>query len=261
MPAVFAAATLQAAPLDDAGLQRLARADIAILGERHDNPLHHNAQARIIAEIEPAALVFEMVPEALALTVTGEIRADAGRLEAHLDWDSRGWPDFAMYWPVFAAAPEATLFGAEVPRDELERAMEMGAAAALGGWGTIMGLDAPLPPVVQAAREEGMAEAHCDALPAGLLPGMVEAQRMRDGVLARAVLAALAETGGPVVVITGNGHARADWGVPALLAAAEPGLDVVTVGQFEAEPEGAQPFDYWTVAPAPERGDPCAAFR
>lgn len=250
-----------AVPLDDRGAARLGTADVAVLGERHDNPLHHNAQARLVAEIDPGALVFEMIPEALALTVTDEMRGDADRLAGHLDWKARGWPDFSMYWPIFAAAPDATLFGAELPRDEVDRAMDEGAADALGDWAALFGLDTVPDPAEQAGREAEMSVSHCGALPETLLPRMVEAQRMRDAALARAVLAAMAETGGPVAVITGNGHARKDWGMPALLAEAAPDLDVVVLGQFEAEPDSPQPYDFWTVAPPPDRGDPCAAFR
>jgi len=250
-----------AAPLDTEGVGRLALADVSLLGETHDNPLHHNAQARIVAEIAPRALVFEMIPEDLARTLTPDIRADEEKLGAYLDWEARGWPDFAMYWPVFAAAPEAAIFGADVPRADLERAMDEGAAAAMGDWAVLFGLDIPGETAEQSEREDGMAASHCNALPRDVLPRMVEAQRVRDAFLARAVLAAHAETGGPVAVITGNGHARTDWGVPALLAEAAPDLDVVALGQFETDPTGPQPFDFWTVAPPPDRADPCAAFR
>jgi uncharacterized iron-regulated protein len=64
-----------------------------------------------------------------------------------------------------------------------------------------------------------------------------------------------------VAVITGNGHARRDWGVPALLRVARPDLRVIAVGQFEAVPEEPVPFDHWRVTAPAEREDPCAAFR
>jgi uncharacterized iron-regulated protein len=64
-----------------------------------------------------------------------------------------------------------------------------------------------------------------------------------------------------VVVITGNGHARADWGLPRILAETAPELRVITIGQFEDEADEAPPFDYWLITDAAERPDPCAAFR
>jgi uncharacterized iron-regulated protein len=64
-----------------------------------------------------------------------------------------------------------------------------------------------------------------------------------------------------VIVITGNGHARADWGVPRMIAAADPEVRVLTVGQFEEAAEARPPFDLWLVTEAVARGDPCEAFR
>ena len=118
-----------------------------------------------------------------------------------------------------------------------------------------------LPHDEQAAREAEEMGAHCDALPEAILPGFVEAQRLRDAALAEAALAALAAHGPPVAIITGNGHARRDWGVPALLAIAAPEVEVFALGEFEALPEGTVPFDLWTVADPVDRPDPCAAFR
>ncbi len=90
---------------------------------------------------------------------------------------------------------------------------------------------------------------------------MVEAQRLRDAGLARAVVAAMLETGGPVALITGNGHARTDWGVPRMLGRALPDATVISVGQFEAAPSGPVPHDLWLVTEPAERPDPCLAFR
>lgn len=260
---VCAAAALPSAarPFDDRSMSRMAAADVVILGEVHDNPGHHRRQAEIVVSIAPQALVFEMIPPDLALDVAGGVRGHAGRLSRALRWSERGWPDFALYWPIFRAAPDVPIFGADVPRTAIRAALDGGAAAALGDSAPIFGLDRPLSGAERSVRMAAMADAHCGALPAEVLAPMIEAQRLRDGAIARAVLAAHAEAGGPVAVITGNGHARSDWGVPALLARAAPGLDVVTLGQFEAQPTGSLPFDYWSVSAAPERDDPCAALR
>jgi uncharacterized iron-regulated protein len=113
----------------------------------------------------------------------------------------------------------------------------------------------------QETRNTLQREAHCNALPEDILPGMVEAQRLRDAALARAVIAAVQEAGPPVLVITGNGHARRDWAIPRMLRRAEPDLTVLSIGQLEATPEDPPPFDLWLVTEPAERGDPCAAFR
>ena len=254
----------QAAPaaaerIEDAALADLPSAAIVILGEVHDNPWHHENQAAAVAARQPAALVFEMLTPERADRVTPDLMTDAEALRATLDWDDSGWPDFAMYAPIFAAAPDARVYGAAVPREELRGVVmgEGGLPEDAARWG----LDAALPDEQQAEREAMQAEAHCDALPETMLPGMVMAQRVRDAALAREALRALDETRGPVVVITGNGHARTDWGMPAKLARAAPEVSVLSVGQLEAAPEDGAPYDLWLVTPEAERPDPCDAFR
>jgi len=237
-------------------------ADVVILGEVHDNPLHHAHQAQAVAALAPAALVFEMLTPGQAALVTDANRGDAAALGAALDWEASGWPDFTMYHPIFTAAPDAKVYGAALPRDQVRRSVAEGAAAILGDEAERFGLTTPLPAAEQAEREAEQMAAHCNAMPADLMPGMVEAQRLRDASLARATVEAMAETGGPVAVIAGSGHARRDWGIPAALALAAPELSVLSVGQIEAEgaAEADQPFDAWLVTAPTPREDPCAAF-
>ncbi|WP_420023416.1 ChaN family lipoprotein [Cereibacter azotoformans] len=247
--------------IEPAQLARLPLADVVLLGEVHDNPRHHENQAVAVAGLRPAALVFEMLTAEQAALVTPDLRQNERKLALRLDWDRWGWPDFGMYHPIFLAAPDALVFGAEMPREDVRRAVADGAAATFGAEASRFGLDRPLDPEELDRRTEEQRAAHCDALPADLLPGMVEAQRLRDASLALAVLEAMEATGGPVAVITGTGHARRDVGVPSLLAEAAPHLRVLSVGQFEQVPEGEVPFDMWVVTAPVARDDPCAGLR
>jgi len=247
--------------IDAAGLDDLPAADVVILGEVHDNPLHHAHQARAVAAIAPAALVFEMILPHDAARITPELRADADALAEALDWSARGWPDFAMYYPLIAAAPQAAIHGGDVPRDDVRRAVTEGAANVYGVGADALGLSTPLPADEQSIREARQAAAHCGMLPENLLPGMVEAQRLRDAALAQAAIAAHRDTGGPVVVITGTGHAHNDWGMAANLRAAAPGLKVLTIGQYEIPATGPLPHDLWLITEATPRPDPCAVFQ
>lgn len=248
---------------DEAGPLPFA-ADIVILGEVHDNPDHHRNQAAWIAQVAPTAVVFEMLTPDQAAIVRGAGAVDPERI----GWSESGWPDFALYAPVFDAVEGLPISGGQVPRDQVRQAFDIGSKAAFEqiaeeyGTGWALGLDEPLAPGEQAAREAEQNAAHCDALPLDMLPDFVEAQRLRDAALAAATLDALARHGPPVVLITGNGHARRDWGVPVYLAQAAPGPSVLAVGQYEdAVPDGDIPFDHAVAAPAAMRPDPCAAFR
>jgi len=237
-------------------------ADVAFLGEQHDNPAHHRLQAAWVAELSPMAIVFEMLTDEQAGRITDENRRDAATLEAAVSWEASGWPDFDMYYPIFEAAPDAAILGAAVPRARLRDMMqkelkEVADALDLAAFA----LDAPLPEDEQNAREDLQRAAHCDALPEEMLPFMVNVQRIRDAALAQAALGAIKDYGGPVVVITGNGHAREDWGAPFLLRQVSPDLVVFSLGQGEAGqmPDGG--FGTVVDGPTVDRGDPCDAFK
>lgn len=248
-----AAQALDTMPSED-DFARLSGADVVILGETHDNPAHHNLQAAIIERLAPAAIVVEMLTPDQAQDLAKD-RSAYGEI-----WNESGWPDYAIYLPVFTAS-DAPIFGAAVPRDVARATYSEGVGAHFAGDLALFGLDQPLPDDQQAARLDLQFAAHCDAMPRAALGGMIEVQRLRDATLARASLEALDQTGGPVVVITGNGHARNDWGVPSYLHLVREGVSVVSVGQGEdgVAPEGG--FDLIYDAPAVDRPDPCDAFK
>jgi uncharacterized iron-regulated protein len=256
----FLPAFALAQTLGEDGLVRLAAAQIVVLGESHDNPYHHQVQADIVKQILPKAVVYEMLTPEQAALVRPDIVDDEDALEQALGWNGSGWPDFAIYYPIFAAFPMTTVYGAAIPRDVARQAMQDGLVAAFGADADAYGLDVPLTADQQVAREALQMSAHCDALPAELLPAMVDVQRLRDARLAQTALEALKETGGPIVVITGNGHARADWGVPAYIKLVQTDVTVVSVGQGEddAAPEGR--FDIVVQTPSVPREDPCLEF-
>jgi len=235
--------------------------DVLILGEVHDNPAHHETQAARVAQFAPAALVFEMLTPEQAGDVTPATRKTMGALSEALDWSESGWPDFAMYYPIFTAAPDAKIYGAQVPRDVARAAFESGMAESFSGDPELYGLTDPLPDAQKKQREAMQMAAHCDALPEDLLPAMVDIQRLRDAELARATVTAMQETGGPVAVITGNGHARRDWGIPAYLERVTPELDLHVVGQSEDGRALDGVFDDVVTADPVDRPDPCAAFQ
>jgi hypothetical protein len=219
-----------------------------------------------VAALRPGALVFEQITPALAAKITPDLIADPEKLKAVLEWEERGWPDFDMYYPIFVAAPDAAYFGGGAPIADVHRAISEGAAAVFGDGAERFSLDRVFSDEVQAKLEAIQRDAHCGALPEDMLPGMVEAQRFRDAYLARAAIAAhfeaVSDGWAPVVVITGNGHAVNDLGVPSMLRVQDMGLAVLSVGQFEQlAPDDVPDFDYWLLTEGAERDDPCAAFR
>ncbi len=232
----------------------MAAADVVIVGETHDNPAHHKVQASIVGALDPAALVIEM------LTPDEVVKLEQDKPGYHDTWQDSGWPDYALYLPVFTAS-DAPIFGAAVPREVARASYTEGVAAHFDGDVALFGLDKPLPKDQHDLRLDLQFTAHCEAMPREALGGMIEVQRLRDATLAKATLDALDAQGRPVVIITGNGHARADWGVPAFLKLVRPDLDVITIGQGEdGHPPGGG-FDLIYDAPSIDRPDPCDTFK
>ena len=230
--------------------------DVLILGEFHDNPTHHAVQADAARIIAPTAIVFEMLTPAEAQSL-----ADVPREQSAMVAATEGfhWSNIADYADVLAASP--VIIGAALPREDMRASFQAGAAEVFGAEAETYGLTDPLAEEEQSIRELMQFDAHCAAMPLEMMGGMVEAQRLRDATFAQAVIAAHDTYGGPVLLITGNGHARLDWGVPAYLNRVRPDLAVTSVGQGERQepPEGV--FS-WTLngAQSPDRGDPCDAF-
>lgn len=249
------------ADLTAAERAQMQTAQIVILGEVHDNGAHHAGQAALLAQLAPKAVVFEMLSPTQADQVNASTADDIATLGDKIGWEAAGWPDFALYQPIFEALGEAVVVGAASPRAEVRRAFAEGAASVFGEGAARFGLTTPLDPEQDEARRAMQFAAHCDAMPLDMMGGMVEAQRLRDARFSAATLAALEAHGAPVVVITGNGHARRDWGMPAVIAEAAPDTTVYVIGFLEAPaPDDDPRFDATLVTDAAERGDPCAAF-
>ncbi|MEL7092846.1 MAG: ChaN family lipoprotein [Pseudomonadota bacterium] len=231
-------------------------ADVVILGEYHDNPTHHATQAAALAALAPQVVVYEMLTPDEAASLTDVPRtADAMRAAT----TGFTWSNITDYADVLAASP--VILGAALPRDQVRAAFTDGAAAVFGDAAAKYGLTTALPQDEQATREQMQFDAHCAAMPLAMMGGMVAAQRLRDAHFARTVLAALDTSGAPVVLITGNGHARTDWGVPLYLSRVRPDLAVYSLGQGEAGNSPTGTFDHIDVtAPTPARDDPCAVF-
>jgi len=253
----------------DALEARVRAARFVLLGEVHDHPDHHRLQARLLraaAGGEPApAVVFEMLDptqqDAIDAFLAGGGR-DPDAFAARVDWAGSGWPDFALYRPLFAAALES---GLPLVAAGLSRGDRLAADAPERTAG--FGLDEPLPPDERAARLDELFVGHCELVPREALGPMVAAQRARDARMALALLRA-AERHGRAVLVAGNGHVRRG-DVPALLARAGVARgEIVSVGQLEVDPErptvaetAADRFDFTVFTPAAEREDPCDALR
>jgi uncharacterized iron-regulated protein len=247
--------------------ERARTAEVVYLGELHDNAQHHLIQARVLEAIiatgSRPALAFEMIPETGQAALEAAVRSDAGRAEVdkQLGWSAQGWPDFAMYWPLFELARKHRL---PVVGTDLDPAV----ARRVGRGGLRAAGDDParlrsaLPDDL--ARDRGIVErlqaAHCGQISEDRANRMLESWYARNVVMARHVGAGLG-LAPQVVVIMGRGHGS-PGGVPEQLAAIRPGTRQLMVGLYEGQADGpTEPLaDVVWVTPKRPRPDPCLSL-
>ncbi|RIL05974.1 MAG: hypothetical protein DCC71_08495 [Proteobacteria bacterium] len=270
-------------PIAEAQLfDRLARADVVVLGEKHDNPDHHAIQARVVDALvvrgRRPALAFEMLDEDDAAPLARARRdapGDAEAIRRAVGWDASGWPAWSLYAPLFerAVAAELPVVAANLAPGAL-RAVSRGGVGALDA-GRIARL--ALAPEAAAHERAVLADAvrasHCGMAGEARIDRMVDVQRVWNAQLGSAALgAARAAPDGAAVLVAGNEHARRDVGEPAAIARIDPSVRVVAVALLEVDPRrpdadpaaayGAQPpFDYVWTTPRVDLADPCEQYR
>jgi uncharacterized iron-regulated protein len=190
--------------------KQIQHADIILLGETHDHPTHHQLQAAVIAWLKPNTVAFEMLNHSQQSVLDDIHQKALSSWGEVLTWTKRGWPKFDLYAPIFeviqklkipmiAAHPDKkTILPLKLGK-ELESSLIKELA-----------LDRPLDPKSLAELEEEIKIGHCGYAPEGLMRLMIQAQRLKDAWMARAVLRAKK----PVVLIVGRGHTLMHRGIP-----------------------------------------------
>ena len=119
-------------------------------------------------------------------------------------------------------AARLPIYAGDLPRERVRSVARGGLSQIAPEERARLGLDSPLPaPLADAVLRE-LEESHCGALPPQALGGMAVAQRYRDAHMAD-VLLGVAQRHGSAILIAGNGHVRADRGVPWHLRQRAPG--------------------------------------
>jgi uncharacterized iron-regulated protein len=246
---------------------RARKAQVVYLGELHDNVQHHAIQVRILEALlaggHRLALAFEMIPETQQAALDAAVRSDADRAEVdrQLEWSARGWPDFAMYWPLFELARKNGLPVIATDIDPVvNRRISRNGLGAAGEDPARFRSAMPDDP----ARDKGIAqrlrEAHCNQISESRALRMVESWYAQNVVMARHVSEALTQAP-QVVVIMGRGHAS-PGAVPQQLAALRPGTRQFVVGLFEGKADGpVEPLaDVQWITPSRPHPEPCLSF-
>jgi uncharacterized iron-regulated protein len=248
---------------------RAREAEVVYVGELHDRARHHVIQTRILESMLAAgsrpALAFEMVPETRQAALDAAVRSGAGPAEVdrELQWTAQGWPDFAMYWPLFELARRHGLpvVGTDLDPSVTRRISRDGLGAA-GEDPARLRSAMPDDPARDRAIAKRIRAAHCDRVSESRAGRMLESWYARNVVIARRLVGAL-ERAPQVVVIIGRGH-QSPGGVPEQLEALRPGTRQLVVALVELEPgapelppPGTAADVVWLTQGRPPGPDPC----
>ena len=266
------------------------RADFVLLGEIHDNPSHHRVRGQLIlamaarrekAKRPPPGLVLEHVRADQALALAGFRAVDKVQrrtvddLFKALDWGKSGWPDAELFRPMLSAALDAEwpLVHGNLTREAIRSVARGGIGALDADEAKRLGLDVGLGDAAQKDLLDQLVDSHCGLMPRSALASLADAQRYRDAYMA-AQLVDAAKTYSGAVLLAGNGHVRADRGVPWHLKRMAPDKRILVVTFAQASAENAESLsyvqrdstgrpiaDYVVITPRVERPDPCEAMR
>lgn len=251
-------------------------ARFVLIGETHDNSAHHRLQAFLtgtVAPNRPATVVMEMLTADQAPAIAQFMASTDRSAETFgkaVSWEKSGWPDYAIYRPIIAAALKR---GADIRaglsgKSETRAIGKDGLSALTEDQRKDLRLSAGLPEGLATDLKDEIISSHCDLLPEAMVPNMMAVQRYRDAYLADALRNTPAD--GPAILIAGGGHVRKDRGVPYYLEPSDGAA--VTVSLLEIDPErgGADVLadaredktaDYIWFTPKIDRDDPCEALR
>lgn len=267
---------------------------IILLGEVHDNGEHHKVRAEIVRQVSAAIaadggdikrvpLVFEHIrtDQQTGLDQFRAFNSEARRLGTPTDlfrflsWEKSGWPDQKLFTPLFEAAiaAKAPIIAGDPSKTAIRAVAKTGLGTLDSDTLKALRLDGALASPLQDALLDELYDGHCGMLPKDKLAPIANAQRYHDAHLAAATLAAAAEYG-TAILLTGNGHVRADRGVPLYLSQMVPDKQVVTVVFVETtdgkidpnsyapkSPDGKAAANYVVFTPRATRADPCDAMR
>jgi uncharacterized iron-regulated protein len=271
---------------------------VIYLGEKHDNPRHHELQLEVLRELVERGLqpavgfeLFSLGQTSLLMSyATWKMPAHAGdgsfspedRLRDRLGWDAEE-PAWAFYGPLLQFARESGLpvFGTDLSRSLRRRITRVGVAGLTNLERRQLyptGLEDPAYEELIRSRLE---RAHCGFGGAEYIGRLWENWVARNDAMAMAVTEMLAERPDePVVVVLGAGHVQNNMGVYERVAHQTPGIEQANLGFQEVAPEPRpaadylQPLDYadtrfepsheivwFSRREEPEFGDPCEAMR
>jgi len=234
---------------------------LILLGEVHDEPLHHLRRAELIKALsaQSPVVVAEQLETGKQVQYTAHLAEDL----AQAGFDAKVW-DWDVYAPMFftLATAQIPLVGGNLPLETVRTIAKQGEIALPSALAEKIQA-APLSEAGKAILVADLEAGHCGHLPRALLPNFILAQRARDASMLNSMQQAKRT---PMILLAGNGHVRKDYGIPTLLTSGQP--TAVSVGFLQLDTLSSEAiqayqtqYDYVWLTGAVEAEDACAAFK
>ncbi|MBM3274039.1 MAG: ChaN family lipoprotein [Candidatus Sericytochromatia bacterium] len=228
-------------------LSALARADVAYIGEFHDDPATHEFELATLKALagagRPVALSLEMFETDVQQTLDAYLAGSIG--EAEFLASARPWPNYKTdYRPLveYAKAAGIPVVAANVPR-RLASLVAKGGLAAMAGQPDSEKRWSHIPescPADAYWKEFEKVAAH-PGMPPGAVWKWYEAQCLKDETMARSIGLALASR--KVLHVNGAFHSDRGLGTPARVGKWRPGVSeaIATVRPVASVPPALPP--------------------
>ena len=264
-PVIYATANQELLSLENL-VNRINQAHVTILGELHDNPYHHELRANLLRQLPKRSVTVIAEHLSAKKTVQWNLNLEEDLKNAGFDLKAWQWP---LHRPLFNAIAELQLplLGGNLPPS--------------AGKEIFAHQDANLPPTIRQMLQlaklsenaentlfQAIQDGHCNLFPKASLPKMSLVQRARDAYMALELIEHQ-----PAILLSGNGHAWKDIGVPQIIKANQPTMQLISVLLIESpdfkDLSALQEVlsslkhkaDYVWFTPVSQRADPCAALQ
>ncbi|WP_432474423.1 ChaN family lipoprotein [Amphritea sp. HPY] len=230
-------------------LQQLTQSQYLLIGEKHDNPDHHQIQQRLLSQLlqrKNTRIVFEMLDNEQNTALDKLTASDnLAQIKSKLNWSDSGW-SWSDYGPLIqsAAQQQSEIRSGNIARPQLQEIYRNGPAS-------IVTSDRfrSFSSVTQEVRntiQQQVYESHCKTMPLEHMTPMVNIQIARDASMASAMTNELSGEQ-YAILVAGNFHSRKDLGVPLhlnALSSASKTPDTTTLLLLEVEAGMTELGDY-----------------
>jgi len=247
--------------LSDSDLaNHLRQADFILIGETHTNPCDHHVQTELIHRLQDqglrVAVGLEMVPADMQPVLdrfnSGDLSLE--ELENALEWRRVWGHDFSLYEPVLVAVEQAgySLHGLNVRKGLLRSLRDKGRSGLSQKERESMPEQIiPVPPEQKDFLLEQFEEHKTfmdDKAGQADQERFFLVQALWDTQMAVQARKVRLQTGLPVVLLCGTGHAEYGWGIPHRLKALDPEASVLIIipwrGDESPEDKAADLFSF-----------------